>query len=34
MTGQLLIWMVILLGIIFGGFVYFANIAANNEKTK
>lgn len=34
MTGQLLLWMVLLLGIIFGGFIYFATTASKSEKTK
>jgi hypothetical protein len=31
---QTIIWMIILLTINFGGFIYFANLAARNEKVK
>lgn len=34
MTGATLFWMVLMLGVIFGPFIYFANIAASKEKTK
>jgi hypothetical protein len=27
-------WMIILLGVNFGSFIFFANIAARNEKSK
>lgn len=31
---QTVLWMILLLGINLGGFIYFANLAANKEKTK
>ncbi|MDK2877827.1 MAG: hypothetical protein PWR06_543 [Thermoanaerobacteraceae bacterium] len=34
MTFQTIIWMLIMLLIYFGGFVYFASIAGSREKTK
>ena len=34
MTGSTLFWMIIMLGGIFGPFIYFANLAASKEKTK
>lgn len=34
MSGALLFWMILLLGGIFGPFIFFANTAAKHEKTK
>ena len=34
MEGSTIFWMVIMLGVIIGPFVYFANLAASKEKTK
>lgn len=34
MSGTLSFWMVLLLGCIFGPFIFFANLASKNEKNK
>jgi len=34
MTGSTIFWMILMLGITFGPFVFFANLASSKEKAK